>query len=182
MVKLREELASDLDAIEALLDLSFGADRGRKASYAFRRGVPCVSELSLVAADDDNAVVASIRYWPLDLEGRPVLLLGPIAVHPDLHGRGIGRALVFTSLTTADSLGFETIFLVGDPDYYQRFGFAVAPANIVMPGEQPWRLQFRLLGNASLPTGFCELRPQTKPAEMPAFSSDSCCRSAAGSG
>ena len=164
MVKLRQETAGDAGHIEELLDLCFGSNRFNKASYQFRQQVACIEALSVVASDDENRLVGTIRYWPVLLGDHKALLLGPIAVHPSLHGRGVGRALVFTSLQQAESLGFGTIFLVGDPAYYERFGFAPAPAHIVMPGEQPERLQYRLLGPASLPADPCCLTPDLPAA------------------
>lgn len=170
MVRLRQELASDADAIESLLDLCFGADRHRKTSYQYRQGVSCLAALSLVAVDDHDILVGTIRYWPIHLGDAPALLLGPIAVHPDLHGRGIGRALVFTSLSNADAQGFDTIFLVGDADYYHRFGFATAPSHIVMPGEQPLRLQYRLLSLSELPSQPSKLTSMSFSQPLPGSS------------
>ena len=57
------------------------------------------------------------------------------------------------SLALAEAMGWRLVFLVGDPAYYARYGFAVAPANIVMPDESPSRLQYRTLAGASLPPG-----------------------------
>ena len=116
MVILRQEFASDGEAIEQLLDLCFGPDRLRKASYQFRKGVPCIDQLALVAVDDHDDIVGTIRYWPVSLGESGALLLGPIAVHPSLHGRGVGRALVFTSLSNTDELGFDTVFFGRRPD------------------------------------------------------------------
>ena len=50
-------------------------------------------------------------------------LLGPVAVLPDLHGHGVGSALVTTGLEELRSRGASGCVLVGDPGFYQRFGF-----------------------------------------------------------
>jgi len=73
----------------------------------------------------------------------PALLLGPLAVAPDRTKCGIGRALMFKTLDLAAQLGHDLVLLVGDVDYYQRFGFVPAtPHGFVMPGEaRPDRLQ-----------------------------------------
>ncbi|MEZ5848242.1 MAG: N-acetyltransferase [Geminicoccaceae bacterium] len=152
MVQIRKELEGDLLSIETLLDLAFGTNRKSKTSYRYRSGIEAVDELSHVAETADGELVGSIRYWPIEVSGHgAALLLGPLAIHPDYHGRGIGRALVFSTLAQAEALGHELVFLVGDPDYYRRFGFAVAPRHILMPDEAPERLQYRILGEGMLP-------------------------------
>jgi predicted N-acetyltransferase YhbS len=154
MFALRQEALADSPAVESLLDRCFGADRGRKVSYRYRVGVPPLADLCFVAEDEVGDLVGAIRYWPIRLSRHPALLLGPLAIDPDRQGRGIGRALVFHSLETAAAAGHRLVFLVGDPAYYGRFGFALAPAEIVMPNEQPSRLNFRLLdGETGLPHG-----------------------------
>ena len=152
MFALRQETLADSPDVEALLDRCFGADRGRKVSYRYRLDVPPLADLCFVAEDEAGQLVGAIRYWPVRLSRHPALLLGPLAIDPDRQGRGIGRALVFHSLETAATAGHRLVFLVGDPAYYRRFGFALAPAKIIMPNEQPSRLNYRLLdGETGLP-------------------------------
>lgn len=145
------ERAADAAAIEALLDLAFGPDRKTKISYRYRRGVPPVAGLRFVvrAPDDARQLLGTIRYWPIRVappagEPVPALLLGPIAVQPELQGAGVGRALMFHSLERAAARGHGIVLLVGALDYYSRFGFVpAAPLGFVMPDEQPHRLLVR---------------------------------------
>jgi predicted N-acetyltransferase YhbS len=148
MFAIRHEAPADAVAVETLLDRCFGCDRRSKVSYRYRDGVPPLSELCFVAEDETGQLVGAIRYWPLCLSRQPALLLGPLAIDPERQGRGIGRALVFHSLETATAAGHRLVFLVGDPAYYARFGFALAPSRIVMPDEQPARLNYRMLDPA----------------------------------
>lgn len=154
MLLIRNEQPSDVASVEALLDAAFGPDRGSKVSYRYRRRVPRVDELCLVA-EEAGRLVGTIRYWPVRLEQEPALLLGPVATDPSRRAVGIGRALVFESLARAADLGWNLVFLVGDRDYYRRFGFEVVPPTIVMPGEQPARVQWRYLDGrpTRLPAG-----------------------------
>ena len=138
--------------IEDLLDRSFGLRRQRKTSYRYRVGREPEPGLSLVACDSGR-LVGSIRYWRLALGETPALLLGPLAVEPGLRGKGVGRGLVRESLRLAAATPFRLVFLVGDPAYYAQFGFAVAPPAIVMPGEDPARLQWLALAGGALPPG-----------------------------
>lgn len=131
-------------AVERLYDDVFGPARFHKASYLYREGVEAVPELSWVALEGER-LVGAIRYWPILVgeAGHQALLLGPLAIAGDRAGRGIGRALVFSTLEIAARHGHDLVLLVGDVDYYQRFGFVPAGAHgFVMPGEtKPDRLQ-----------------------------------------
>jgi len=130
--------------VERLLDGVFGAERREKASYLYRENVAPVARLSWVAFDGDR-LVGAIRYWPIQVgeTGHAALLLGPLAIVPDLAGKGIGRALTFKTLEIAAEMDHDLVLLVGDYDYYKRFGFVPAtPYGFVMPGEKrPERLQ-----------------------------------------
>lgn len=144
MFSITTERAEDGPAIETLLDLAFGPQRHEKLSYRYRQDVAPLPEFSLVArADADGALIGTIRYWPIaiGLRQSPALLLGPLAVHPDWAGKGAGRALIRQTLDMAAWARHRVVLLVGDLDYYGRFGFApAAPHGIVMPGENPVRL------------------------------------------
>ena len=81
-------------------------------------------------------LVGTLTLWNV-LAGpaTPALLLGPLAVDPDYQSRGIGRALMLLSLDKARALGHQAVILVGDPAYYQRFGFSrQAVEHLLMPG------------------------------------------------
>jgi GNAT superfamily N-acetyltransferase len=105
MFAIRHECAADAVAVESLLDCCFGPDRLKRTSYRFRDGVPPLAELCFVAEGEAGRIVGAIRYWPLRLDERPALLLGPLAIDPERQRRGVGRALVFHSLGTAASAG-----------------------------------------------------------------------------
>jgi predicted N-acetyltransferase YhbS len=142
---IKPESAALAPRVELLLDRVFGAERREKASYLFREGVAPVAALSWAAFDQNKKLVGSIRYWPIQVgeTGHPALLLGPLAITPQLAGKGIGRALTFKTLEIAAELGHDLVLLVGDYDYYKRFGFVPAtPYGFVMPTEKrPERLQ-----------------------------------------
>jgi predicted N-acetyltransferase YhbS len=146
---IKPEPAVLAGAVERLYDEVFGPARFHKASYLFREGVDPVRELSWIALEGDrpgnDRLVGAIRYWPILVgeTGHTALLLGPLAIAQDRAGKGIGRALMFKTLDLAAQLGHDLVLLVGDVDYYKRFGFVPAtPHGFVMPGEsRPDRLQ-----------------------------------------
>lgn len=127
----------DHDQIEHLLDLAFGTDRRSKTSYRLREGNRAVPGLSLVTRDAGVGVSGTISFWPLAVGPRqePALLLGPLAVHPDRQGLGIGLTLMKEGLAKAKALGHRLVLLVGDEPYYAKVGFARLPAGLItMPG------------------------------------------------
>ena len=122
-------------AIERLLDLTFGHDRHKKTVYRLREAVPAVSSLSFVI-ERDGAVVANLRFWPVTLPNHEqALLLGPLTVLPELSGQGMGRALVRHGMMHATAEGWPAVLVVGEPSYYEPFGFSrQAAEHLRLPG------------------------------------------------
>jgi predicted N-acetyltransferase YhbS len=142
MVTIRQELAADAAAREALLDAAYGPARFAKPSQRLRAGRKPANGLSFVAVED-GAIVATLRLWDVSAGlGPPALLLGPLAVHPDRWCRGIGSALMRHALNEASRRGHSTVLLVGDAAYYGRFGFsAERTGRLWLPGlDAPHRL------------------------------------------
>jgi predicted N-acetyltransferase YhbS len=50
--------------------------------------------------------------------------MAPVSVEPDLHHRGIGSALIRAGVAELRHRGASGIAVVGNPAYYERFGFA----------------------------------------------------------
>lgn len=115
-------------AVERLLDVTFGLDRFQKSSYRLREGADPVADLCMVGVEHDDlgreTVLGTIRYWEVTAGDRRALLLGPIAVSPELQGGGLGSKLIRMSLNKAAALGHRSVLLVGDAPYYERFGFS----------------------------------------------------------
>lgn len=134
---IRYETAHDVAAVEALLDRSFAPGRERKTAYRLRDGVPHIPELSFVNALPGGGVAATLRFWPIAVgwDRVPGLLLGPLAVDPNLQGMGFGKALMRHGLAAAAADGHRIVVLVGDPGYYEPFGFTRdLTRNLAMPG------------------------------------------------
>lgn len=152
-VVIDDEHAADVFARERLLDRAMGEDRVLKPSERLRAGRLPAEGLALVARDGD-AIVGSVRLWHVDAGGRDALLLGPLAVDPARQSEGIGSRLMRTAILRARALGHAAIILVGDPEYYARFGFAaVATAALRMPGPVDRRRFLALEFNAGVLAG-----------------------------
>lgn len=134
---LEDTTPQDHDAIEHLLDLAFGSGRHSKTSYRLRAGNTAVPGLSLVTRDKGVGVSGTISFWPLAIGANqsPALLLGPLAVHPDRQGLGIGLALMREGLARAKAQGHGLVLLVGDEPYYAKVGFRRLPEGLIgLPG------------------------------------------------
>jgi predicted N-acetyltransferase YhbS len=133
---LGAERLRDVMPRERLLDRAMGLGRKRKSSEKIRRGRKPAEGLALVAHDDADQLVGTVRLWNVKLgEGRQALLLGPLAVEPSAKSGGIGSALMRRAIADARGYGHGAILLVGDPEYYERFGFSAAKTgNLAMPG------------------------------------------------
>ncbi|MHB1342073.1 MAG: GNAT family N-acetyltransferase [Coriobacteriia bacterium] len=93
-----------------------------------------VLECSLVAVRQGR-IVGHIAFSNASVgdEDAGWLLLGPIAVLPAEQGAGIGSALVESGLGELRVRGARGCVLVGDPQFYGRFGFATLP-DLSYPG------------------------------------------------
>ena len=78
--------------------------------------------------------------------------LGPISVEPKFQKRGIGTALIEAGLSQLKSIRSLRCVLVGDPNYYQRFGFVLAPK--FSPPRQPAEyFMMQMFGKDEAPSG-----------------------------
>ncbi|MDQ0313892.1 GNAT family N-acetyltransferase [Amorphus orientalis] len=147
---IRLEQPGDCPAIDLLNDAAFGPGRFARTAYRLREGVPHDPALSFVALTDDR-LMGSVRLTPIAIGGDDALLLGPLAVNPEVSGRGIGRRLVRVAVEEAAALGHRLVLLVGDAPYYAPLGFElVTPGAITLPGPvDPRRLLAARLGDSA---------------------------------
>lgn len=132
------------DDVEKLLDDAFGADRRQRTAYLLREKMPVIAHLSF-AIVDHNSVIGSIQCWPVSVGNTPLTLVGPVAVNPDRQGQGIGHRLMHATLAAVQT-GDAPMVMIGDPEYYCRFGFhANGTGGWTLPG--PWEAHRLLLRN-----------------------------------
>src|SRR5580698_10345544 len=123
-LRLLKERPRDGAAIEEMTAAAFGPDRFHKTVYRLREDVSPLKYLCLVCLDQKNRLVASIRNWPVMINEKwPAVMLGPLSIAPELRGLGYGKALMWHSMAQSRMQGHSRIILVGDPEYYNQFGF-----------------------------------------------------------
>ncbi len=119
------------DEVEAILDLAFGTDRRGRTAYRLREGMAPIPALSFAVAVDGVAV-GTVQCWPVahrDDNGRvtPLVMVGPVAVRPEVQARGLGRAMMDAVMVAAPTHADGALMMIGDPEYYGRFfGFSAA--------------------------------------------------------
>ncbi|MCE7026917.1 N-acetyltransferase [Jiella sp. CBK1P-4] len=151
------EESGHVPAREALLDAAMGPGRTKKSSEQIRAGRLPANGLAFSAVRPDGSLVGTVRLWNVtagtkDGANVPALLLGPLAVSPESQGTGLGGLIMRHAIAEAARLGHAAILLVGDPEYYGRFGFSAAKTgSLSMPGPfEPRRLLALELVEAAL--------------------------------
>jgi putative acetyltransferase len=84
--------------------------------------------ISLVA-EIDGQIVGHIAFSPVTVSDGATgwYGLGPVSVLPDYQKHGIGKSLINEGLSLLKDMGGQGCALVGDPNYYKRFGFKNYP-------------------------------------------------------
>ena len=137
-------------AVEELLDAAFGSDRFGRTAYRIRKGTDAIPALSF-ALVEAGALVGTIQCWPVahhapDGAATPLVMVGPVAVRPDVQRGGHGRLLVARALEAAQAHADGALMMIGDPEYYGRFFDFTADATGAwdLPGPfEPRRLLAR---------------------------------------
>ena len=126
---VRPERPDDAGAVRALLLAAFGGHAEADLVERLR----CDGRLVLaLVADDAGAVCGFVGFPRLivhdDTAAQDVLGLSPVAVAPDRQRQGIGSALIREGHRLLAERGHSLIFVLGDPAYYERFGYDPAVA------------------------------------------------------
>jgi putative acetyltransferase len=140
-VEIRNETSADREAIRALVYAAFcghpqhepGSEPVEQRIVDALRDAGALT-LSLVA-ESNGDVIGHVAFSPVAIAGASAgwYGLGPVAVRPDRQRQGVGAALIEDGLIRLRDLRASGVVLVGEPDYYGRFGFRGDP-NLTLPG------------------------------------------------
>jgi putative acetyltransferase len=149
-MEIRRERAADRAAIRAVHNTAFGAGGDQDVVEArlvdqLRASRWWLPRFSLVALSDQGLVghVVASRAT-LEPVGMPALGLGPLGVIPAWQGRGVGSALMHAVLAAAEARDETLVGLVGDPDFYRRFGFRAAFQYRIQAPDPDWGAAFQV--------------------------------------
>lgn len=131
---IRKEIPSDYDRVfelttKAFETMPFSEGNEDKLVVRLRNASAFIPELSLVA-ELGGQLVGHILFSPLVVDNGQEqfqsLVLGPVSVLTEFQKQGIGSQLILAGHQKAKELGFQSVILIGHPEYYPRFGYKPA--------------------------------------------------------
>ncbi|MFJ9517021.1 GNAT family N-acetyltransferase [Kitasatospora sp. NPDC101801] len=125
-VSTRVEHPSDAPATRRVHMAAFPGPDEADLVDALRRDGSWLPALSLVAVDERELIVGHALLTRLEVGDATALALAPVAVAPEWQRKGVGVLLVRAALAAAVEAGEKLVVVLGDPDYYGRFGFVPA--------------------------------------------------------
>ncbi len=156
-MNIRAEKPGDEAAIYEVNRLAFERDDEAKLVDALRDGGHV--RLSLVAEKENgegvHEIVGHALFSEVSADGlSKALALAPVAVAPDWQSAGIGSAMIEAGIKASAAEGHDAIFVLGEPEYYSRFGFSTESAkNFDTPYPKEYFMALELadgsLGGAS---------------------------------
>lgn len=148
-IMIRSEQKADWKAIWHVTQMAFegrpyaGGDEQDLIDNLRANGALSVS----LVAIDDSVLVGQVTFSPASISSGlgKWFALGPISVLPERQGEGIGGSLIAAGMNVIEQMGASGCILTGDPRYYVRHGFALAPEHC--PDNEPREhFMLRLLG------------------------------------
>ena len=129
--KIEREDEKDFLDIYELVKVAFQTAKqadGDEHDYVnnLRKSDNYLSELAFTIKDNSK-IVGHIMLTKTSLkrsnENFEVLLLSPVCTKLEYRNQGLASTLIRHSLTKAKENGYKAVFLVGNPEFYRKFGF-----------------------------------------------------------
>ncbi|SEF69962.1 GNAT family N-acetyltransferase [Parabacteroides chinchillae] len=132
---VRQTTEADYSTVYNLIQIAFLTAEhrdGNEQDYAvgLRNSDKYIPELDLVA-EFGGKLIGHIMFTKTyvtkpDGSKYDTLLVAPLSVLLEYRSHGVGSALMKEGFRIAESLGYGSAFLIGDPNYYQRFGYRLS--------------------------------------------------------
>lgn len=147
-ISIRNEQPSDIPNIfeltqAAFKDIEYSSHTEQFIVNALRDSQQLT--VSLVA-EYEGQIVGHIAFSPVSISDGTTdwYGLGPVSVQPEFQNQGVGSQLIHTGLEKLKTLKAAGCVLLGDPEYYARFGFKAKPELVLqgVPAEYFQTLSF----------------------------------------
>jgi predicted N-acetyltransferase YhbS len=143
-LEIRQGQVADYEFTENVVKLAFAnAEHSDKKEHELvsriRKSSSFIPELSLVATNKDNgSILGHILLSRIKISNTESLALAPVSVLPEYQNKGVGGLLITAALKEAKELGYNSVVVLGHPEYYPKFGFKKASRwGIKAPFEVP---------------------------------------------
>ena len=123
---IREAQESDLEAVLNLIHSSFS---NKAESDLVKQLISDNDVLLNLVIESSNTIIGNVVVSKVTMEPDMGLFCGgvaPLSVLPERQSSGIGSQLMKEAIKKSNEMGMDALFLLGDPDYYKRFGFNIS--------------------------------------------------------
>lgn len=139
-IQIRNEVVGNIEQIHRVTELAFLHAPHTDHTEQFivkalrRSGALTISKV----AESHGEVISHVAISPVHIsDGASNWYgLGPISVPPDFQGKGVGSRLMINALADLEAMGAAGCVVLGDPEYYGRFGFKVVDG-LLFPDVPP---------------------------------------------
>lgn len=129
---VRDEAPGDIAGIRDVTRAAFGTHpHSHQTEHLIVDALRAAGALAVsLVAEQEGRVVGHVAFSSVRItDGSGGWFgLGPVSVLPAWQRRGFGASLIQRGLARLRDMHAEGCVLVGEPDYYRRFGFARKPA------------------------------------------------------
>jgi predicted N-acetyltransferase YhbS len=130
---IRQEKPEEFSEIYNLVKTAFQTAKvtnGKEQDFvnSLRSSSNYIPELALVAEENGKLIghIMLTKMYIDDNDKTETLYLAPISIALEYRNKGMGSDLIKASFKLAKEMGYKSVFLVGDPAFYHRFGFKAA--------------------------------------------------------
>ena len=123
---IRETRESDLEEVFNLIHAAFG---NRSESDLVKQLISDGDVMINLLVELSDTIIGNVVVSKITMEPDIGLFCGgvaPVSVLPDQQSSGVGSQLMTEAIHESKKKGMDALFLLGDPNYYERFGFNVS--------------------------------------------------------
>ncbi len=148
---VRQTVEADYPIVYNLIKTAFETAEhrdGTEQDFAvdLRNGGNYLPELDLVAELDGQLIghIMFTKTYVAQPDGSKydTLMVAPLSVLLEYRNAGVGSALMEEGFRIAEASGYGAAFLLGDPNYYQRFGYK--PSHLYGIGHEIYPAEYLL--------------------------------------
>ena len=152
---IRMEQNQDIPAIHSLIQAAFqDAQHTSHTEHLIVEALRHAQALTIsLVAEVEGRIIGHVAISPVSISSGATdwYGLGPVSVLPDMQRQGVGSRLIGAVLTKLSKESAAGCVVLGEPEYYQRFGFKAEPSLVLagVPSEYFMALNF----NKDVPSG-----------------------------